>query len=603
MQFSKRKFLEVSIEMELYDNIQNGSEEENQTTEWKWSWSDDFLKWLCGYANVDGGTLYVGVNDDGYVVGLEEPRKLLESLPNKINDKLGIVASIRIHHAERQGTNIKYGDNIPADIANKLVNKYVAGIMNSYTIEKSKDIELNKYEKAILKLEAENPVYVNLDGTLDYIGITIDKYPFAISCEGKYYKRSGSTLRELQGFELQNFLLERAGKTWDSVPVPGVSLSDLDRNALNAFRSKAVENKRMSKSDVEVSDDLLLRNLKLYDGEYLTRAAVLLFHPDPEQYVTGAYLKVAFFAPAGTYGMNEDADIIYQDDIHGPLITQADKVVDIIYTKYFKALISYEQLQRIETYMLSVGMIRELILNPINHKEYSKGVPIQISVFEDHIEIFNVGLWPASIPLDDTLYQRHESIPYNPKIADVFYRAGEIESWGRGFLKVRHECEKIDAALPIIKRTESGITVKAFACRKYIQVLSANRIKDRNKATEGRDFQTDMILNVDGTTILVEPKNRTAPMIEKVQNKRKAVYEHMVEVCSENLKESEKKRIYPIVEYFKTHDQIDRSTAEKICGRATTTTVGYLNKLVSLGVLKKVKGSVATVYRMADYIY
>lgn len=86
--------------MGLYGDMQNKSEEENQTTEWKWSWSDDYLKWLCGYANVDGGTLYIGVNDDGYVVGLEDSRKLLESLPNKINDKLGIVASITIYHVD-----------------------------------------------------------------------------------------------------------------------------------------------------------------------------------------------------------------------------------------------------------------------------------------------------------------------------------------------------------------------------------------------------------------------------------------------------------------------------------------------------------------------
>lgn len=54
-------------EIDPYKNLDmNISEEENQSTEWKWSWNDDFLKWLCGYANTDGGILYVGVNDDGY---------------------------------------------------------------------------------------------------------------------------------------------------------------------------------------------------------------------------------------------------------------------------------------------------------------------------------------------------------------------------------------------------------------------------------------------------------------------------------------------------------------------------------------------------------
>lgn len=582
--------------MKPHNDMEYRSEEENQTTEWKCSWSDDFLKWLCGYANVDGGILYIGVNDDGYVVGLENSRKLLESLPNKINDKLGIVASIKIYHAERQGINIKYGDNVPPAIESMLANRYARGVLNSKIIKMSTDAEIKKYEKAVLKLEKENPIYIDYEGKLDYIAISIEKYPFAISCDGKYYKRSGSTLRELQGLELQNFLLERAGKTWDSVPVPGVSVSDLDKDALHAFRSKAVKNKRMSEAEVEVSDELLLKNLKLFDGDYLTRAAILLFHPDPEQYITGAYIKLAFFASAGTYGMNEDADIIYQDDIHGPLITQADKAIDILFAKYFKALISYEKLQRTETHMLSMGVIRELLLNPINHKQYAKGVPIQISVFDDHIEIFNVGIWPAGMPLDDTLYQRHESVPYNPKIADVFYRAGEIESWGRGFLKIRLECNKIDAKLPVIEKKESGIWLYASASKKYLQILNNNRAGNQKELLPFG--ANDLMIFRDGVPLLVEVKLSEGSK-EQIDKKR-VIYEHVLEVCSEKLREKEKEKLLPIVEYFKTHDQIDRATAEVICGKSTTTTVGYLNRLVSIGVLMKEKDSVATIYRIAD---
>jgi len=593
----------MNREIGIYENRDmNMSEEENQTTEWKWSWNDDFLKWLCGYANMDGGTLYVGVNDDGYVVGLKDSRILLESLPNKINDKLGIVASIKIYHVNRQGINIKYGNNIPFNISEKLVNKYASGKINSMVIRNCTDTETKKFKQTILKLEKENPIYINHEGKLDYISITIERYPFAISCDGKYYKRSGSTLRELQGFELQSFLLERAGKTWDSLPIPGVSVEDLDRSALNAFRSKAVKSKRMSEQDVAVSDELLLKNLKLFDGNYLTRAAILLFHPDPEQYVTGAYIKIAFFAPAGAYGMNEDADIIYQDDVHGPLITQADKAIDILYTKYFKALISYEKLQRTETYMLPVGVIRELLLNPINHKQYEKGVPIQISVFEDHIELFNVGTWPESIPLDDTLYQRHESIPYNPKVADVFYRAGEIESWGRGFLKIRHECEKVNAKLPDLNKNESGITVKSFACEQYLHILNANKVSNMNRVVKEVSFLADSdgdyITDDKGIPLVVETVREISEDEKQEMDNRRLIYEHVLEVCSRKLNEREKKRMLPIIEYFENHDEIDRTTAEIICGKGTTTTVGYLNRLIELGILQKQKDSVATIYRI-----
>lgn len=589
--------------MGIYENRDlDISEGENQYTEWKWPWNDDFLKWLCGYANMDGGILYVGVNDDGYVVGLKDSRILLESLPNKINDKLGIVASIKIHHADRQGVNIRYGNNVPINISEKLVNKYASGKINSEIIDNCGETEIKRCKQAILRLEKETPIYFNQEGRLDYISIAIERYPFAISCDGKYYKRSGSTLRELQGFELQSFLLERAGKTWDSVPIPGVSVEDLDKNALNAFRSKAVKNSRMSKSEVDVSDEVLLKNLKLYDGNYLTRAAILLFHPDPEQYVTGAYIKIAFFAPAGTYGKNRDADIIYKDDIHGPLITQADRAMDVLYTKYFKALISYDKLQRMETYMLPGEIIRELLLNPVNHKQYEKGTPIQISVYEDHIKIFNVGKWPESIPIGASLYQQHESVPYNPKIADVFYRAGEIESWGRGFWKVRVECEKINAKLPILEKTDIGITINSFACEKYLKILSENKAVKENQMIE----ETFYILTSDGYRLTDDRGNpllgnafREMTEEEKeTMEDRKKIYEYMLDVCSQKLSEREKKQIYPIIEYFKTHDEIDRATAETICGKGTTTTVGYLNRLIEVGVLQKQKESVATNYRI-----
>ena len=67
---------------------------ENQNTEWKESWRDEYLKWLCGFANAQGGVLVVGRNDRGVAVGLSDSKKLLEDLPNKIRDVLGIMADV-----------------------------------------------------------------------------------------------------------------------------------------------------------------------------------------------------------------------------------------------------------------------------------------------------------------------------------------------------------------------------------------------------------------------------------------------------------------------------------------------------------------------------
>ena len=61
-------------------------ENENQNIEYKESWRDEYLKWICGFANAHGGKMFVGIDDDGHVVGVENPKKLIEDIPNKVRD-------------------------------------------------------------------------------------------------------------------------------------------------------------------------------------------------------------------------------------------------------------------------------------------------------------------------------------------------------------------------------------------------------------------------------------------------------------------------------------------------------------------------------------
>ena len=122
---------------------------EHQEIEWKESWRDEYLKWLCGYANAHGGTLFIGKDNDGKVVGIQGSKKLLEDLPNKITNALGIIADV----------NLRTEDGI------------------------------------------------------DYLEIVVDKYPSLISYHGRYYYRSGSVLREIVGKELERALLKSQGRT------------------------------------------------------------------------------------------------------------------------------------------------------------------------------------------------------------------------------------------------------------------------------------------------------------------------------------------------------------------------------------------------------
>lgn len=550
--------------------------QESQEIEWKWSWQDEYLKWLCGYANTEGGTLNIGVNDDGYVVGVEDSKKLLESLPNKITDKLGILASVKVKSA-KQGLNLRFGDDVPADIAKKMINQYACGLIGSASF-----LETDRRHNTLEKIEAGNPLWISDDGIMEYIEITVPEYPFAISCEGKYYKRSGSTLRELNGFELQNFLLERAGMSWDAVPMPNLTVDNLSKEALASFRKKAVGKRRMTESQANVSDEILLDDLKLIQDGRLTRAAALMFHPDPEKFATGAYIKIGYFAPTGAYGQNKSDDIIYGDDIHGPLMLQVDRAIDMLYTKYLKALFSYEGLQRKETFMWPEVAFREVLLNAVNHKSYETGIPIQIRVYDDKITIWNDGQWPKNIDVEK-IYERHPSIPHNPKMANVFYRSGEIESWGSGFDKIKQECDHVEAPYPEINANQNGgVELVCNACDLYMKLMKYGRYYDTYLHSEN------------DSTKEAQPEIKIDTGLSPEEQKS---VDRMMEILSRKLSDLEKKKLLPIVEYLKTNDVITRQQAEQVTGKALSTAGRYLNRLVELDVLYVDGQSVSTVYR------
>ena len=342
---------------------------ENQNLDWKQSWHDKYLHWICGYANASGGVLEIGKYDKtGKVAGLSNPNKLMEDIPNKIRNSMGITPTVDLHE--------------------------------------------------------ENGDY--------YIVITTQPYSFPISCNGDYYVRSGATTQQLKGPELDAFILRKQGKTWDSVPLQNVNFEDFEKDAFKAFRRKAIASARMTAEELEISDEELLSKLHMIDGKYIKRAAVLVFHQDPEYWIPGAYLKIGYF--------ENDADILFHDEIHGSLITMADKAEELIYSKYFKGIISYEGLQRVETFPVPRTAFREAILNAIIHRDYNTGSPIQIRVYPDKMLIFNDGKLPDSWTVDD-LFTVHKSTPYNPLVAGAFFRSGQVEAWGRGIQKITDSCD------------------------------------------------------------------------------------------------------------------------------------------------------------------
>lgn len=363
---------------------------ENQNTEWKRSWRDEYLKWICGFANAKGGKLFIGKDDNGEIVGLKNSKKLLEDIPSKIQNSLGIVCDVNLHET-KSGSFIE-----------------------------------------IVVFPEYNP----------------------INYKGQYHYRTGSVKQELKGSSLDRFLLSKYGRKWDAVPVPNITIGDLSQESIELFKRMAASAEKRNYSDIlDEPNDSLLDKLHLIEGDYLTRAAILLFHPQPEKYIVGAYVKIGYF--------ESDDNLIFQDQVKGSIFHQVDKILDLLLTKYLKSAIHYEGMERKESFPFPEPAIREAILNAIAHKDYSDSTPIQISVYEDKIIIWNPGLLPQNWTFD-VLMHKHPSKPFNPKVAEVLFRAGYIEVWGRGTINMINECKYVNLPTPIYKYENSGFIVNFY---------------------------------------------------------------------------------------------------------------------------------------------
>lgn len=92
----------------------------------------------------------------------------------------------------------------------------------------------------------------------------------------------------------------------------------------------------------------------------------------------------------------KDANLIYQDEVHGNLFQQVKSAMDILTTKYLRAMISYDGIHRVETLPMPREALREALLNSVVHKSYESLTPIQIGVYDDRLEIWNCGILPES---------------------------------------------------------------------------------------------------------------------------------------------------------------------------------------------------------------
>lgn len=361
--------------------------QETQNVEFKESWRDEYLKWICGFANAQGGELYIGVRDDGSVCGVEDAKRLMEEIPNKTIALLGVVV----------------------------------------------DVDL-------LAMEAH-----------DVVRVRVNAYSVPISFRGVYHYRSGATKQELTGTALQDFLFRKTGLSWDDVACVGARIEDIDERAVRYFLRHSIESGRMPEDAADLSTRELLEGLGLLtDHGQLKNAAVLLFGRCPQRKFPNEQFKI------GRFGADE-TDLLFQDQIEGNILQMADRVVEVLRSKYMISPVSYRGLTRVEKLEVPEDALREAIFNAIVHRNYA-GAHTQMKIWNDRIELWNDGALPMGLTVD-RLAQPHSSHPRNRNIANVFYRAGFIEAWGRGISKITKGFETAGLGKPIFSESCGGMMI------------------------------------------------------------------------------------------------------------------------------------------------
>ena len=300
------------------------------------------------------------------------------------------------------------------------------------------------------------------------------------SYRGIPYQRVGNTTIKMSGEEYQRILVERlhAQTRWENQPADSWSVADLDHGQIVLTVEEAIRRGRMEDPGTRNPLELLRGLNLLLSGDRLTRAAVILFGSAARLEVeyTQCMLRVARFRGTAR------TEFLDNRQFHGHafellrigsrFLRESLPVAGRVLPGVFV---------RVDEPMYPSEALREAIANAICHRDYSiGGGSIAIAVYDDRLEVTSSGTLHFGLT-PEALFAPHESLPWNPLIAGVFYRRGIIERWGRGTIRIAELAEKAGLPKPEIEDIGGCVTVR-FTPGRYVPPRTVERsVSDRQR--------------------------------------------------------------------------------------------------------------------------
>ncbi len=296
---------------------------------------------------------------------------------------------------------------------------------------------------------------------------------------------------------------------WEGIIAPEYDERDLDTEEIYKTVSDSIRENRIPASTQTESIQSILERLNLIHDGGLKLAAVVLYARRTSLKLVQCEMKMARFK-----GTDKLGEFIDNQQIQGnafQLLAEADAFLrrHLPIASLFKP----DQFKRIDKPALPVMAVREALINAICHRDYAdRSTAISLAIFDDRLEIWNSGLLPTKLTVDD-LRRPHHSELRNKLIADVFYVRGYIEKWGIGTNKMIDLCKMEGIPEPLFQEHLGGVAV-TFRFKTPISQDNSNRkietINPRQKVIVEFLKEAKMATTAQILSYLIS-KNITAP--------------------------------------------------------------------------------------------
>ncbi len=275
---------------------------------------------------------------------------------------------------------------------------------------------------------------------------------------GSAYLRVGNTTRRMTSEQQNRLLLERlhGEQRWENQLAKGWTIDNLDIAEIRKTVTEAVQNGRLTEPGSRDAEDLL-RGLGLIQGGGILRAAAVLFGKTEflETLMPQCLLRVARFR-----GIDRSEFLDNRQFIGNAFSLLASAMRFLLDTIPIASTFESGRMERIDKPLYPPLAVREALANALCHRDYAMGGgSIGLAIYDDRLEITSIGPLHFGITPSD-LFEPHESRPWNPIIARVFYRRGIIEEWGRGTIKIAELVTSAGLPQPEIEEHRDCVTVR-----------------------------------------------------------------------------------------------------------------------------------------------